>query len=658
MFDIDDIYTAATEQEYARLEEMLKSGEVDLNQMVDAGVNAGVRTKLPALYSIIGEMVDNDRIDYRALDLLVYYGMDLNAAVVLSCDAYAYRIPVLIYIVKTWESAELLEYFLKRGANPNVAQVENYADGHMEQFSALYYAICECEDAALLSILLKYGADPNWLICVFEEEEAQQQLLLPLFYALIIEENYEKTRMLLQYGAKLYETMDLGPGETMPFDQYVARVYPGYRNVLAQAQREASAYPMQPVKVVKPQTVKVTPAAAAPAVQSQPEPKQEPVKQESDMDRIRKAAVELIRYDYEKYAFYRQCVSDSVVKPGSIFTQKKRKAEAEAAAQAAESILKMRESKIKMLNAQNAGNENINAWWNAYNWFEKAPRGYKDLVWMPFNRIADQGYPMLTSMFEVENETLSGDAVQKILKAAKTEAVFCTELSADAGYKIAEACLWEIRDGALVYEQSASEQSIQADLAAYREKLDDKERFVNMLDGAYETDEDHYLFGKMSDTTFIYNQLSRQEKMTKYEKQLRAATTTVAEDVDAYYQTITPMGIVVFDEQGKVAAASIYTELLPQEVYKVNTYKKIFDLCREKSGYSLESVREIVVGGLSYFPMPQLDPLSFAPDNISAEDWLKLIYVTNRGTGFADLQEKVKNSYQRAGLAKEQNLAY
>ena len=237
---IDDIYYAAVNGEKRRLIELLENNkvtkQVDINEMIDGGVNNGVHSSFTVLFSVLYQMQQNG-FNREIMDVLVEYGIDLNTRVKVSSDAFVRQIPLMVYFIREWNQPEMLKYFLEKGANPDIAQNESYVGSHTESYPATYFAIMFNESLQMLNLLLEYGADPNRWVFAYNYEEAVSQRLPLMFYALVKMQNKEKCIALFNYGAYLDTETITGDkwNNKWKFNKYISGVYPQYTRMLDDA---------------------------------------------------------------------------------------------------------------------------------------------------------------------------------------------------------------------------------------------------------------------------------------------------------------------------------------------------------------------------------------------------------------------------------------
>lgn len=252
----DDIYYAAIAGDTATLRKLLSTGagKLALNEKVpvtyddtDDGLESG---ELPVIFSIIAEMVGN--VNYEVLDILLEHGADLNAMIALKGKHISKDRPLLEFAVSVWRDAELTEYLLEKGANPDSTMVYRYADGNISKTTVLYYAIAEFDDTEMMEILLKYGANPDKCCVIYNEELQVYQHLPPLYYSLVYAEDYDKTVCLFSYNASPQCGIDVGKGikHNTNFTNYIRINYPHLSEDLMEAFEEGREDPGERVRDV------------------------------------------------------------------------------------------------------------------------------------------------------------------------------------------------------------------------------------------------------------------------------------------------------------------------------------------------------------------------------------------------------------------------
>jgi len=245
---IDEIYTAAIQGNYALLEDRLSRRQANLNQLYDAGVSGGVRTRFPLLFSVLNTM-SRGRMDPRAIALLVHYGADINGFVQMECAGAVARIPFLTYAMLEWNSPEMTQCLLSHGADPSGMREVTYPDGHQSASPMLCLALSH-PDTVFAELLLRAGADPNQQAEVYVQNGGYSQQIPPLYYALIQQQSQQKCQLLCTYGASPHFPIALSnrAEDCVPFKRYVQAVYPQLSPLLSAAYGEqAQAYaPAQP----------------------------------------------------------------------------------------------------------------------------------------------------------------------------------------------------------------------------------------------------------------------------------------------------------------------------------------------------------------------------------------------------------------------------
>ena len=233
--NIDTLYNAALQGDMSELESVLQSakGQVDINQVIDCGNVNGNDTKITLLFSVIAQMRET-QINYDALDLLIKYGADVNGMVSLYDGRELIEVPILAYAIVDWNDKQLLEYFLKKGADPDIAKVTTIYGNHKSVFPMIYMAIAIAGNAEMLKMLLKYGADPNAYVQLYVQDRGCYQALPPIYHALVECQSQVMCRYLFMYGASPQSTIDLGYGlaRKMSFTKYIQFTYPELSGML------------------------------------------------------------------------------------------------------------------------------------------------------------------------------------------------------------------------------------------------------------------------------------------------------------------------------------------------------------------------------------------------------------------------------------------
>ena len=262
---IDEIYSAAIQGNHALLDSLLSRRQVNLNQMYDAGVSGGVRTRFPLLFSVLNVMSQR-RLDAYAISLLVHYGADVNGFVQMECAGAVARIPFLAYAMLEWNSPEMAHCLLSSGADPSGAREVTYPDGRQSASPLLCLALSH-PDAVFAELLLRAGADPNQHADVYVQNGSYNQQLPPLYYALIQQQSQQKCQLLFHYGASAHFPIALSERaqDRIPFKRYVQVVYPLLAPMLEAAGAQQASTAAAPIRA---SATTATPVQAAAPVRT------------------------------------------------------------------------------------------------------------------------------------------------------------------------------------------------------------------------------------------------------------------------------------------------------------------------------------------------------------------------------------------------------
>jgi len=227
--NIDKIYEAAVAGNLGKLESYLRSGKVDINQMIETEMGDGVRGSFPMLFSVLAAM-NQQGIQPQALEMLVRYGVDVNGYVVLDQPGMRMTVPILSYALLDWTNPDIVEFLLSHGANPNDVKLIEHSNGDTSSFPMLQFAISnkEPKSVLLMELLMQYGAEPDGYALVSDAQDNIKQYMLMLHFALVEEQNSAKCISLLRHGASPDEMIHTGDGvlPPMPFRQYVQQMHP------------------------------------------------------------------------------------------------------------------------------------------------------------------------------------------------------------------------------------------------------------------------------------------------------------------------------------------------------------------------------------------------------------------------------------------------
>ncbi|MBR6568963.1 MAG: hypothetical protein IKK75_00765 [Clostridia bacterium] len=245
---IDDIFFPAIEGNLLMLETRLRAREVDLNQMLDAGVNNGYRTQLPLLFSVLNKM-HIDGVNTQVLKKLIRYGADPNGYVILENNIETMKIPLLTYVLCDWDNPEMAEFLLTHGADPNAIKEIRRQDGHTSTYPMLYFTLINKgpNSSTLLEMMLKHGADPNEYVNLFIAFGKYYQYLPPVYYALVDQQDRVKLVLLFRYGASPQITIDVGYGVApkTDFQRYIQMVHPKLSDMLVSCFEASQLHPQQ-----------------------------------------------------------------------------------------------------------------------------------------------------------------------------------------------------------------------------------------------------------------------------------------------------------------------------------------------------------------------------------------------------------------------------
>jgi len=662
---IDDIFNAAINGDQEQLVSLLEAKELDINQNIDAGINNGLHTEFPVLFSILHHMNENG-MNEGILDTLIAYGVDVDAKVKVSCDAFSRYVPFLSYIIRDWNNPRMLRYLLSRGANPNNTQEEHYMEGHRESYSLAYLAIVFRRDCSMLNLLLQYGADPNKPVRVYNHEAACQQELPLMFYALIDQQSMEKCEALFSYGAdhKAEVVVGFGLMPTLPLNQYILMTYPRFNGMFTAAARSGrhNQKTPSPVSIKTFQTYQ-NPYSVTTRLQK---PEQQPVAQtrqeeEDPMKEFRELAEKLIYFDWDRKEKYFAAVQTTKTKPGFFGKTKAQKA-AEEYVDAVLNLRTLYRRKLDELDRQYTQGKQVR-WWNAFNGLEYIPRqGREVLVWLPFSRFAEGPDGLSVCNLCTDSDTITGKEAQLLMKAGAVSPVYLDGLDAAETYRMAELCMWEVEDATEIYTtvtNTFSESEIRDAMKSKNESMDNHERLLNALQdrGAF-TDDELHTFGQMKTSAFFDSQWNRDLTLSRYEDKLRNAKTTHTrvENQKMYHHYYRPVGILVMNQDQSVAAVLMYHERKQTEVYLMDSNKVIYE-SRKRGPYGdLETNRIAAIRGLKDFDIRPADVVGEKPKYLSEDEWYQFVYNCYRVNGIIQLKERIAMAYYAAGAAKRSKI--
>ena len=344
---VDDIYFAAINEEKEKLISLLEAREININVMLDCGITNGQHLKVPLLYSILNS-VKAKGYNYEILDILIQYGVDLDAKITLSNEVFTKHIPLLAYVICDFKSFELTQYLLSKGANPNATRNDEYSDNHKEVYPLLYFALTKWETTSMAELLLKYGANSSAVVETYNQHVACSQWFPISFYAINInkvnenfdvfwvdKESYSKLLLCFNYGAKIDHLLYTGKGY-LNFNEYIQQNYAQFYNTLMSAYNARNMQPYQPICIDRNQFTKAEflptkqpvvsneNSATASQKESTPVPpthtqkhQQTPIPQENKDDNLRNLVKEFVSFCSKNEGQYQRFIENSVVKKTS-----------------------------------------------------------------------------------------------------------------------------------------------------------------------------------------------------------------------------------------------------------------------------------------------------------------------------------------------------
>lgn len=660
---IDDIYSAAINGEKEKLIQLLETGEVDINQTVYGGVHNGVHTSFTVLFSIVAQMRQTG-FDFEILDILVKYGIDLNAPVEVYNDAFTRKIPIAAYAIRDWDTPQLVGYLLSRGANPSNAQIEINSDGRKELYPLSYLAIVFRKDHHLLNLLLRHGADPNMKVFTYNHEQACPQILPQLFYAIVNQDSLEKAAALFSYGADPNIECMIGYGRVrnLGFADYIRKVYPKMLDLFNRAYRQGSSNRMTPTRISV-DKFRLKKAAPQQEVQQTVQAeKQQPETQQADpLQPLRDCAEELIMFDLKRKKSYHQALEASKIQPGLFGKGKKEQQEAQAVVDAVNAERAALVKKLNTLDRQHTGGK-IPRWWNqldGLNFFTVLPQ--EVLIWMPAERLTEGPDGLTTVPICTDADDRITEAEVKLLqKAGVIRPIYVGKPDPEGQYHIAELCLWSIQDAAWVRQEqvdSFTEKEIRDAVRSRDEDFNKGEQFLNLLQnkGSF-TNEELHLAGQMSTGDFFNSQFLRERHIRNYQERLRNAKTvkTSIENRTLYRQYFRPVGIILFDEKiENISYIMIYEQERPGEGYLMDANKVIHEIKKYTPGGTPEGNRISAIRNLMDYPIPQADILAPKPEYLSDQEWYNFVYFCHRTFGLEALNIRVTDAYKNAKEHKQ-----
>ncbi len=662
---IDDIYTAAVNGDQQQLTALLEADEIDINQMLDGGISAGMHISFPMLFSVLAHMAQNG-MNFEILDILVKHGVDLNGKVKVTCEAFTRYIPYIFYAIQDWNCFPMVHYLLDKGAAPDNLKEEYYSEGHEEFYSLTFCAMTCCENASYLQLLLHYGADPDYRCIAYSHQDACNQKLPLLFYSLVDQKSLEKTAMLFSYGADPDVEIDIGIGARpiFKFSRYLSSSYSQFCGLMRQAQQQGAAKPFRPIRAAAP-----APAVHGvhPILQSAAEalthlPKARALQIEERLQPLYQCAKMLIEFDQkhrDRYFAARKVIHSE--KPG-LFGPSKQYKDAEHDFNL---LCERRAEGVKLLNDQDRELTGGKAarWWNVYNGIEH-PNVYPDdlMIWLPFKRLVEGPNGLTLCPLLSDEDTIRGKELDLLIRSGELAPVYSEALDPDAEYHIAELCQWSIRDATFVYKtvsKTYDEKEIKAAVQERNQSFNRHEEFLNTLQGkGYFTNEELFLGNQMSSSNFFNSQFLRDQLINDYRTRLENAKTTEVhvQNQEFYHQNFRPIGVIVFDSDYYIQSIQIYQNPKKPERYTMDQNKTIHKIEEAGLSGSREGDRLFALRNLYDYEIPAADLLGEKPPYLSDNEWYEYLYACLDPKGVAQLEIRISVAYQQAGYKKRETI--
>lgn len=665
--NIDDIYFAAINGDKERLISLLEADEVDINEPVDCGVNNGLHTTVPPLYSILSTMYQkHQRFNYEILDILIKYDININGFVEVYNDAFGRKIPLLCYAIRDWKSLELVNFFMQRGANPNIKQYESYTDGHNESYPLAYFAIMFWDDYRMLEIILGHGGDPNGHSLVYNHEQACSQYLPHIFHALISCKSPEKCICLSRFGMDMNTETIIGFGliPKLSFKRYVSMVHNHLSNMLHSTYQQGRKYPLKPVHisresfVIKKQKLNLT----LPQEDQDKKSKARTFIIDDGLMPLRAYAAELIDYDNKTRKKYFAALDSSKIQP-------KKKADIMKINAANEYIDAVNEHRALMVRRINEVEKKITGknqsrWWNTFNGLTHPLGVYAEIMmWMPFERFTDgpDGVQLISSC--TATSSITGNQVSLLIKSGDVSPIYMAETTPDKVYSMAELCMWRIDDATEIkttVTKTYTPDEIASELKSRSEGMDSMERFLNTISNKGNfTDDELYSFNQMSTNDYFNSKFNRDYRLSHYEDKLRNSKTTHVKvtNQNLYYQQYTPIGVIILDENGDAVAILIYNTPLHREIYTTDFNNSIISLEQKEYDWDIERIRRFAIRNLNLFPIEPVDELAEKPDYLSENEWYEFIYTCYIVFSKNALRGKILEKSNIAGEIKKNRIS-
>lgn len=659
---IDDIYFAAINNDKEKLISLLEADEVDINELLDCGVNNGVRIKAPLLYSILSAMFQNHQsFNFEILDILIKYDININGFVSVSNDAFTRNIPILCYAIRDWKSFALVNFFMQRGANPNIKQYEAYSDGHNESYPLAYFAIMFWDDYRLLEIILGHGGDPDGCALVYNHEQACLQYLPHIYHALVACNSPEKCICLSRFGMNpnIETVIGFGLIPKLSFKRYITMVHNHLSGMLNSTYQQGRKFPLKPVHILrenfvkKPQNYKVYST-------TENEDKKEKVRlfiKDDGLMALRAYASDLIDYDNKTRSKYLAALKSSQIQP----TKKADIQRKNAAEEYLQAVNEHRALQVRRLNEieQKLTGKNQPRWWNTINGLTYFTGVTSEvMLWMPFERFDDGPEGVRLTVSCSTKGTITGYQLSLLTKLGELSPIYMTNLIPEKSYSMAELCMRKVDDATEIkttITDSFTSREIEDSMKSRAESIDNMERFLNTISSKGNfTDDELFTFGQMSSNDYFNSKFNRDYRLSDYEKKLRNSKTKHVEisNQKLYHQQFTPIGVILLDENDDAVAILTYNTPVKREIYTTDHSNNVISLEQKESYWSVENARKFAIRNLKLLPVEPVDLLAEKPDYLSEYEWHEFLYSCHIVYSKKLLEAIIREQHEAAGIIK------
>lgn len=219
-------------------------------------------------------------------------------------------------------------------------------------------------------------------------------------------------------------------------------------------------------------------------------------------------------------------------------------------------------------------------WWEKYDRLAELSRNHVNngiLTWYPLEKYyfdEEDGVYRIRKSKTCNEGTLSGESVKEIFFENEQLDLLYDDIENDGIYKFGVAYLSDFHHGHIyTTSETASYSDVKNQINEYGNKLDNEERFFNMINGAGSvTDRTRYVFRDMSSNDYLTSSAIRSVREYNKSQKIRNQTNNrVVEENN--YEFLERVGIIIFDEKEEVVkSVLIYKDPAEREYIEYEKY--------------------------------------------------------------------------------------